>query len=282
MRALYLKPEASGPRIDNLIQLAKRAKVPIQQNYDFPWQEEVSALIAPFVFTPFKEFLEEARTKPLYDILFACEFPDEARVDFDGYRRLVLSDHINFVDNYEDFINSNNEEIKLGCDIGGGGDLSVFVARKGNVAWVASTLHTKDTMANVTEVERLATELKIEWQNINLDDIGIGRGATDRLKEMYAVNGVGFGDTASDSNTFANLKAELFWKLKIWCEAGGKLENNDGFNQIGWIRYKQMSGDKKIVCEPKEKLKTRYNGKSPDYADALALTFFEQPFIGFF
>jgi 23S rRNA (guanosine2251-2'-O)-methyltransferase len=60
MRALYLKPEASGPRIDNLIQLAKRAKVPIQQNYDFPWQEEVSALIAPFVFTPFKEFLEEA------------------------------------------------------------------------------------------------------------------------------------------------------------------------------------------------------------------------------
>jgi hypothetical protein len=225
-----------------------------------------------------QEFIDEAHGKPLFDILFACEFPPEDAYDADGYLKLILNDQICFVS--RDKFDQSEGDIMLGCDIGGGGDKSVFVGRKGRVACCLGILQTKDTMVNVKKIEELVKEYGIKWDNVFIDDIGIGRGVSDRLKEIYWCVGVSVGTPARDKNTFFNLKAELTWKAKLWVEGGGVFVKEDGFNQLTWIKYKQATGDKAIQIEPKERLKARTH-KSPDYADAFILTFYEQAFVGF-
>jgi len=238
-----------------------------------------------------KEFLDEAKEKPLYEILFGCEFPPEDTMDDRGYRPLILSDSLKYgvtEDLMLELINNARKDgklkikPKLGGDIGGGGDKNVFVVRWGKFACVAGTNQSKDTMANISIVEEIVARFWIDWTDVNIDDIGIGRGVTDRLKEKgYNVCGVSVGDPAQDKETYSNLKAELSWKAKIWVEKDdSRLDERNEWNQCTWIKYK-VDSDKKVKIESKQDLKKRTSGKSPDFWDALVLTFYDKPFEGF-
>ena len=71
-----------------------------------------------------------------------------------------------------------------------------------------------------------------------------------------------------------NAKAEGYWLAAQWIKEGGKLlrnDNSDKFRQLAWIKYK-VNTDKVLQIEPKDELKRR-TGKSPDFAEALMLTF---------
>ena len=168
----------------------------------------------------------------------------------------------------------------MGGDIGRGKDFNSFVIRKGKYAFIASRNQSKDTMVNVNEVEKLIKTFNIAPENINIDDTGVGGGVVDRLREIgHAVNGVPFGGSSKD-NSFSNLKAELYWGVGTWVQAGGQVDENQNWEQMTWIKYKQQTGEKKIIFESKENLRKRMR-KSPDDFDSLALTFYEAPFLGF-
>jgi len=239
-----------------------------------------------------QEFLDEASTKPLYSILYKCEFPPLDELDKDGYRQLLTPEQVKFKPVAEIkrlFAEMTQDElsrgvkptrVKLGVDIGGGGDKSPFIVRKGGLAFIARMTNVRDTMVNVTVVEELIEEFDILDEDIAIDDIGIGRGVCDRLIELgHAVNSVSVGMPADDDATYANIKAELFWRLKDWCLVGGEIDDSTDMKQIFWIKWKIQTGERKIILEPKEFVRRRHK-KSPDYADALALTFYEPPFIG--
>jgi hypothetical protein len=106
-----------------------------------------------------------------------------------------------------------------------------------------------------------------------VDDIGVGRGVTDRLREkgimVVAVN-VGAG-AMLDPDTFANLKAEMTWAMKQWLKAG-TLHDKDDWTAIPHIRTR-TANDRKLAVEPKETLRSRL-GHSPDIVDSLVLTFY--------
>ena len=218
-------------------------------------------------------YIEEMRKQAFFDVFYECKFPDEDMIDAKGYRQLVR---------YEDIKQGTVTPIgiaRLGADIGGGGDSNVYIIRWDNCAIVVGTNRSKDTMTNVTEIIRLMEEFKIEAEDVSIDDIGIGRGVTDRLRELdYAVNGVSVGSPAIQKGKYANLKAELSWDCALWLKAGNVLEPNTNWQQATWIKYK-VNTDKVIKIEPKQEMKTR-TGKSPDYWDALVLTFFEPPQLG--
>lgn len=226
------------------------------------------------------EFIEEMRGQAFFDVYYECVFPDEDLVDDKGYRQLVVSKELE----YEDFKIEDWSKVKLGCDIGGGGDLNVFIARIENKAKVVHTNQSNDTMTNVTEIGNFI-EKGVLAENINIDDIGIGRGVSDRCKEKgWNVNGVNVGESSREKNKYQNRKAELYDLLKDWIKQGGKLEEFEKsyisvWLQLTWIKYK-VNSDKQIKIEPKQDLK-RKTGKSPDFAEALMLTFYEQDFIGF-
>jgi len=54
-------------------------------------------------------------------------------------------------------------------------------------------------------------------------------------------------------------------------ENSGTLQQVDKWIQLNWVRYK-INTDKVLAIEPKADQKKR-TGKSPDFADALMLTF---------
>jgi hypothetical protein len=239
-----------------------------------------------------KEFIEQAKLKPLFDVLFKCEFPGVMEVDKDGFRKLVKADNIKYGATIENILEGINREKKkhgkllvrpkLGCDVGGGGDLNVRTIRWRTMAAVTGTNQSNDTMVNVGDIRGDMERFSIAPEDVNIDDIGIGRGVCDRLKELgFQVNAVNAGETAeTDRDKFANQKAEMCWKAKAWLESDGNiLDERREWDQLTWLKYKVMS-DSRIQMEPKEKLKERTK-KSPDFAESFYLTFAEGDFIGF-
>jgi hypothetical protein len=219
------------------------------------------------------EFVEEMRDKPLFDVLYLCKFPDEDEIDANGFRQLLKTDEVEKANCLH--VAKDVSGLRLGVDIGGGGDESVFVLRSNNVAWVETRGKTNDTMSNVTEVERIVTEYGVAHADVFIDDIGIGRGVYDRLREKnIMVNGVSVGEKSIEEEArgrFFNQKAQYYFDAANWIKAGGKLVKNDGWGQLVWIKYK-VSSDKTIQIESKQDLKKRV-GRSPDIAEAFMLTF---------
>jgi hypothetical protein len=237
------------------------------------------------------EDIEEARGKPFFGVLYECEFPSEDEIAKDGYRQLVYSKYLRYgitpealktvIDKERKAGRKLKDRLKLGCDIGGGGDYNVYVLRFGPFAIVAGKNQSNNTMVNVAEIERLQKEWGIEWSDISIDDIGIGRGVADRFREKgLPVNSVNVGSSAIHKDRFSNLKAELYWELGTWIRGENvRLEKNDNWIQILWIRYSTTS-ERLVKIEPKADLVAR-SSKSPDYAEALMLTFYKKPFVGF-
>lgn len=226
------------------------------------------------------QFIEEMRDEAFFDVFYECQFPDEGTIDPDGFRQLVTSDQIT-----QGQVDRSKVKpgAKLGCDIGGGGDSNVYTVRNldPSFAFVAGHNRSKDTMTNIAEIERLVEEYGIAWEDVNIDDIGIGRGVSDRLKEKgYDVNGVSVGERSTNPARFSNLKAELYWELRNHVKQPDFiLEECKFWEQLLWIKYK-VNSDKQIKIEDKQALKKR-TGKSPDYSESLMLTFYEPPFVGF-
>jgi len=225
--------------------------------------------------------IAQARGEALFDVYWECKFPNEDEIDDDGYRQLILSNEIKFWE----FNITDWSRISLGCDIGGGGDYNVFVAREihSKQAKVVHVNKSTNTMTNVFEINRLI-DLGIKPENIHIDDIGIGRGVTDRLLELgYGVNGVEVGDSSAQKR-YANKKAELYFELLNWIKDGGTLEEykqdyKSVWDQLTWLKF-NTNTDKCIIMEPKLRLKKR-TSKSPDFAEALMLTFNYSPELKF-
>lgn len=248
-----------------------------------------------------EEFIEEARSKPLFDVLFECKFPPLDVIDEKGYRPLIAEESwLQYGVTKEMLVSEilkqeylGTQEIPdkkmsvltfdnvfLGGDIGGGGDHNEFVVRCGRYAYMAQRTQAKDTMTNIPVVEDVVTEFGVMWDNVFIDDIGIGRGVSDRLIEKeYNICPVSVGERANDKETYMNLKAELWWSAREWLKKEDTvLCENGKWYQLLWLRYK-VNSERKVQAEPKQDMKKRTN-KSPDTADALVLTFYERPFIG--
>lgn len=223
-----------------------------------------------------QESVDEKRGLPFFEQFYECKFPSEDEIDAKGYRQLLTTEEID-ASSVGAFDPDDTTPMKLGVDVGGGGDYNVFTIRQSNRAWVEAHNRSNDTMTNVTEVTRIIEKYTVNGirllkpEEVYIDDIGIGRGVTDRLKEMgYNVNGVSVGEVAQDKSRFKNIKAENYWLARMWFKEGGKILKQNEWYQMVWIKYK-ISTDKVLQIEPKEDLKSR-TGKSPDYAESFSLT----------
>ena len=97
-----------------------------------------------------KEFINEMRDEAYFDILYECKFPNEEELDSRGYRHLIGMDLIQkaIIDEFK-----KEGELKLGVDIGAGGDYNVYCIRSPHMAFIESTNQSNDTMTNIGEIE---------------------------------------------------------------------------------------------------------------------------------
>lgn len=162
--------------------------------------------------------------------------------------------------------------VVLGVDVArSGADSTVFCYRQGLVCEPLEVFSGLDTMA---VADRLAARLskRDEIKHCCID-VGMGAGVIDRLKAMgfHHVLEVPFAGAAND-NRFLNRRAEMWWSVRDWLKAGGALPNDpDLKNELAAPLF-SFNTNGKVQLEKKDQIKKRL-GKSPDRADALALTF---------
>jgi len=215
-----------------------------------------------------EQFINEARTKPHFRILFENRFPEADTIDEQGYTFLIQEEELSI-----GLVNPFGE-IRMGVDVAeSGGDYCVIVLRWPNYAKVVLKYQTSDTMDLVGRIIQIAKEYEVIDKNIFIDAIGVGKGVVDRLQEQhYNVSPVKVSENAHDEAQFDNLRAECYWLQRQWIRSGGVLEENPDWLQICDIKYKVKDSSGKLQIMPKE-LMRKQGYSSPDIADALMLTF---------
>lgn len=169
-------------------------------------------------------------------------------------------------------ITDNGRPRYLGVDVARfGDDRTVYMARFGGVARILAVEHGRDTMQVAGRVAALRSEY--DFDAIAVDDIGVGGGVTDRLREQgIPVVAVNVGESALDGERFANRRAELWWLLREWIrDAGGIPDDGNLLADVTAPKFRYTSRGQ-ILLEKKDETKKRL-GRSPDYGDALMLTF---------
>jgi len=205
---------------------------------------------------------EWGEDSPMYQGSVLGEFPDELD---DALLSLWLAR-----ESMEREVEAEGEVV-VGCDVARfGRDKTVVARRQGNVAEVVYRVQGKDLMAIAGWLGRYCEDNKVD--TLVVDDTGLGGGVTDRLREVGMGNTkiVAFkgGEKARQEKRFANRVTESWWMVREWVIAGGKLPNDPALvGQLTSRRY-SIQSDKRLMLESKDKM-----SKSPDEADALAMTF---------
>lgn len=162
----------------------------------------------------------------------------------------------------------------LGVDVAReGDDKSVIFPRQGLVAFDPGKALVLRNANSIHGAGVVATK----WDSWKADGCfvdntgGFGGGWIDQLQTLNkSPIGIHFAGKATDPR-FANIRAEMWWKMADWIKNGGALPNiPEMIAELTTPTY-SFKGDQ-LLIEPKEKIKARL-GRSPDYADALALTF---------
>jgi phage terminase large subunit len=156
-----------------------------------------------------------------------------------------------------------------------GSDKTVLAKRQGHVITEVNGWQGLDLMQTVgrvkAEYDGLPSHLRP--REIMVDVIGMGGGVVDRLRELgMPVRGINVAESPSMGDTYTNLRAELWFKMRGWLEQrGAKLPRNEQLiAELTSIRYSFASSGK-MKAESKDDMRKR-GLSSPDYADAVCLT----------
>jgi len=192
-----------------------------------------------------------------------------------------------------------------GLDVGAGTAKSVFCPRWGVRVGETTSWTDADTTNTAARARILAVEAKIPL--VKFDAIGVGRGVAAALKRMTGIeaHGINVGSKPTEriwpdkkpaSKKFTNLRAELWWivrdRLRKTYEHWLHLNNQGGqpyaldellllpedaplCGQLSLPRYAHTESGK-IQIERKSQMEAR-GIPSPDFADALVLTFAPKP-----
>lgn len=175
-------------------------------------------------------------------------------------------------------IPNSNIPIIMGVDPARNGDRTVIVFRQGR------RLYKPLIFENMTETE-LAGEIIVLLNKYRCNkvfiDVGYGYGTIDILKEKGLgdiVCGIPFNSKPLKRDIYANKRTEIYGEMRDWLLQEGGVDIPDDpvlINELLSIPDFHINSNGQFVMEAKEEIKKMLNGKSPDIADAIALTFSE-------
>lgn len=159
----------------------------------------------------------------------------------------------------------------LGVDVAREGlDSSVIFPRQGRQAFPPQVYRNIDGLAGAGEVAR-------KWQDWQADACfidatgGFGSSWIDQLRALaFAPIGIGFATSSADKR-YANKRAEMYFLCAQWVKEGGCLPRVPELVQELAATTYTHRGDS-LLLEDKDQIRAKL-GRSPDYADALVLTF---------
>jgi hypothetical protein len=177
---------------------------------------------------------------------------------------------------------NRSDPLLLGVDVARyGDDQSVIVIRKGRDARTYPALKFRglDTMELAAKVMEIAERFRPD--GVFVDGGGVGAGVVDRLRQLNLnrLYEIQFGgkpqrSLPSDATVYANRRAELWGFMREWLKGGGIPNDPELIADLVGPEffYTFRDGRDALCLESKDDMRRR-GLSSPDYADALALTF---------
>jgi hypothetical protein len=178
--------------------------------------------------------------------------------------------------------------LRLGVDVAGmGRDSSVMVHRYDNYVHKIYA-HNSGGRADHMHVAGLTKHALADSRaTAYIDTIGEGAGVYSRLEEQgcdgaYSCKGSesarGLSDITGEYE-FYNMRAYMHWAVRDWLNPANNykpaIPPNDKLMEEATEIHWKFQSDGRIIIEPKEDIKSRI-GRSPDWFDALALTFYPE------
>lgn len=171
----------------------------------------------------------------------------------------------------------NWAQARLGVDVARyGDDRTVIFPRQGKRAFLPTVMrHGRDSAVSTDIATKVMAQRLVHRTNATIMDAtgGWAAGARDVLMASDSNSppvSVQFHTTGLDTR-YKNRRAEMWFAMAEWVKSGGWLPNlPELIGELSTPTYTFVQG--KFQLEPKEQVKERL-GRSPDLADALALTF---------
>ncbi|MCH7801605.1 MAG: hypothetical protein IIC24_08725 [Chloroflexi bacterium] len=213
---------------------------------------------------------EWGEDNPLYQSGVLGEFPD--RLDDAVVPKWVVERAV------EQVVEPSGKVV-VACDVARfGKDKTVATLRQGGRARILWKEQGRDTMHLAGRLGAYIRDHQVDF--LVVDDAGVGGGVVDRLSEvgtgrtkLVAFNG---GARARNPDLYANATSEAWMKMRDWFLGGeADVERDPDMMSQLWSRAYGYQSDRRIMLESKSKM-----NKSPDEADALAMTFAVQE-VGF-
>ena len=130
------------------------------------------------------------------------------------------------------------------------------------------------------EIRTIASEEKVPFSRIIVDDDGVGGGVTDTLRGIkgFVNNSAALPNPVThQQENYQNLKTQCYYKLaeyinnhKIAIETKNEKFKEDLIEELEQVKSKDSDKDAKKRLLPKEEVK-EIIGRSPDYSDALMM-----------
>ena len=159
----------------------------------------------------------------------------------------------------------------IGVDVARFGDDRTVIQRRQGLAALDPIVY--NGLDNMQVVGRLSG-LVNEWQpDAIFVDAGRGEGVIDRMRQLKHGNviEVNFGGKPDDIG-YVNKRSEMWDTMKKWIEDGGSLPNHSDLKTDLCVPTYYYDRSNRFMLEAKDDIKKR-GMRSPDIADALALTF---------
>lgn len=168
----------------------------------------------------------------------------------------------------------------LGVDVArGGSDRTRLVDRQGRKAGrINEVMHTDDLMQIAHKVMRALRD-NDDIRRAYIDVTGVGAGVYDICRANnfgLRVAGINFGSQAEEPARYLNRRAEMHGRMKDWfLDPGGAdiPDDDEAHRHLAGPSFK-YDANSRLQIEDKKTMKKRL-GFSPDWGDALALTFAE-------
>ena len=170
-------------------------------------------------------------------------------------------------------------DVIVACDVARfGRDSTVVALRQGAAARILRKMRGADTMQVAGYLKSCCAEREVAA--LVVDDTGVGGGVVDRLREegIGRTRLVAFiaNQRAEDYTRFNNRAAEVWWEMRKRY-LSGEISTGSDEALIAQVSSREYSLDSKgrVRLEDKKSM-----GKSPDEADALAMTFAAERLMG--
>lgn len=169
----------------------------------------------------------------------------------------------------------------LGVDVGHTSDRSVIFPRRGKVAMKKVVrfkgIRTTDfARAIAEEIQFYRNEHGLDPEVI-IEAVGVGVGVVETLEDMgYSkIHGIhpGMPALGQDKDIYGNIRAQMWAEMRNWFEGQVSIPNDEELiADLATVKRKSTGSLSKLLMEGKDEMR-RKGLRSPDVADALALTF---------